>query len=245
MLRKFILALIPAIALLAVGCGDDDNGTVLSDFDELTLQSESHYTPDATGLTQWTSGDAQYALYFDQPGGDDFWEGITYTNESDTTTAGYENQYSAITGAAHSGDIYAVAYTAAFNQAAEVTFPDGAQTLEALWVTNTTYAYLSLRDGSAYSKKFGGTDGTDPDWFKLTIHGLDANGESTGTVEFYLADYRADDAGDDYIVQDWTRVDLSPLGAVNGLRFELSSSDVGDWGMNTPAYFAFDDLTAE
>ena len=29
------------------------------------------------------------------------------------------------------------------------------------------------------------------------------------------------------------------------LGFELSSSDTGEWGMNTPAYFCFDNFGAE
>ncbi|HMO36139.1 MAG TPA: DUF4465 domain-containing protein, partial [Gemmatales bacterium] len=38
-------------------------------------------------------------------------------------------------------------------------------------------------------------------------------------------------------------VDLSGLGAgTSALTFELTSSDVGPFGMNTPAYFAMDNL---
>jgi hypothetical protein len=46
-------------------------------------------------------------------------------------------------------------------------------------------------------------------------------------------------------VSDWTYVDLSALstlGAFSTLHFALSSSDNGDFGMNTPAYFAMDSL---
>jgi hypothetical protein len=58
-------------------------------------------------------------------------------------------------------------------------------------------------------------------------------------VDFYLADYRSDE---DYIINAWTWVDLTGLGAVYGLEFSLSSSDNSDYGMNTPAYFAMDNL---
>ena len=44
-------------------------------------------------------------------------------------------------------------------------------------------------------------------------------------------------------MDDWEWVDLSSLGTVAGLEFDLSSSDTGPSGMNTPAYFAMDDLT--
>ena len=59
------------------------------------------------------------------------------------------------------------------------------------------------------------------------------------SVEFYLADYRGDN---DYIISAWTLVDLSPLAAARSLFFNLSSSDNGNYGMNTPATFAIDDI---
>jgi len=62
-------------------------------------------------------------------------------------------------------------------------------------------------------------------------------------VEFYLADFQFTDNAFDYILDGWTWVDLSSLGsAVKTLEFALSSSDTGMWGMNTPAYFALDNL---
>ncbi|MBM4092135.1 MAG: DUF4465 domain-containing protein, partial [Planctomycetes bacterium] len=112
------------------------------------------------------------------------------------------------------------------------------------YFTNTTYAALSMRDGDSFSKKFGGELGSDPDWFLLKISGLNAGGGVTGTVDFYLADYRFADNRQDFIVDTWTWVDLSSLGEVSSLKFDLSSSDTGDWGMNTPAFFAMDDLVS-
>ena len=58
----------------------------------------------------------------------------------------------------------------------------------------------------------------------------------------YLADFTAEAAEEDYILDAWTWVDLSSLGEVSGLQFTLSSSDNGEYGMNTPAYFAIDDI---
>jgi len=101
-----------------------------------------------------------------------------------------------------------------------------------------------MLNGDAYSKKFGGATDGDSDWFMLTITGKDVDGAVTGTVDFYLADYRAADSADDYIVDTWRYVDLTSLGKVKTLEFVLSSSDVGDWGMNTPASFALDTITA-
>jgi hypothetical protein len=47
----------------------------------------------------------------------------------------------------------------------------------------------------------------------------------------------------DYIVSQWTTVDLLALGNASRLTFNLDSSDNGPFGMNTPAYFALDNLS--
>ena len=94
-----------------------------------------------------------------------------------------------------------------------------------------------MKDGDDFAKKFGSGD-----WFKLSIEAYDKNDVKTGTtVEFYLADFRT--ATSPGIITEWTRVDLRPLGnKVNTVKFTLDSSDAGQWGMNTPVYFCFDNL---
>jgi hypothetical protein len=174
-----------------------------------------------------------------------YWEGWSYSNTIDTTTAGYTNQYSAYTGGAYSGDNYGVYYEPMMSALAPtITFLSTSPvTVTDAYFTNTTYAALSMLNGDSFAKKFGGETGDDPDWFKLMIRGIDGDGNYTSnSVEFYLADYRFEDNTLDYIVDEWTGVDLSALGPVIGLEFDLSSSDVGAWGMNTPAYVAMDNL---
>jgi hypothetical protein len=95
-----------------------------------------------------------------------------------------------------------------------------------------------MQSGDAYAKAFSYED---KDWFKLVIEGIDKNGSSTGTVEFYLADFRTPSSPG--IVTTWTKVDLSSLGSVTEIKFDLQSTDNDtNWGMNTPAYFCFDNL---
>ena len=119
---------------------------------------------------------------------------------------------------------------------------ESTQKIRGLYITNASYAYYSMKDGDDFSKKFGGASGDDPDYFKVFVEGVDASGNTTGTVEFYLADFRSEDSSNDYIVKDWTWLDLSSLGAVKAINFSLESSDMGMWGMNTPAYFCVDDV---
>ncbi|MCB0519485.1 MAG: DUF4465 domain-containing protein [Lewinellaceae bacterium] len=172
-----------------------------------------------------------------------FWSGWAISATTDATTPGFQNEYSAITGAGADGSItYAVAYVIDKNL---IQLGSGAagNPVEGLFVTNSTYAYLSMLEGDLFAKKFGGEDGDDPDFFKLTIKKY-LNGQlGTDSIDFYLADYRFADNSQDYIVDKWTYLDLSPLGPADSLVFSLSSSDVGQFGMNTPAYFCIDNVT--
>ncbi|NET62290.1 MAG: DUF4465 domain-containing protein, partial [Symploca sp. SIO2E6] len=110
---------------------------------------------------------------------------------------------------------------------------------------NTTYAALSMLNGDQFAKKFGGPSGNDPDFFLLTITGLDDSNAVVSTVDFYLADYRFADNSQDYILDTWELLDLSSLTGATRLSFAVTSSDIGPFGLNTPAYFALDDLTLE
>ena len=216
------------------------------DFDDLTPTTP--YTGPGGGA-YWNGSDAsggftsqgiQFLNYYDS--GYSSWNEWSYSNTTDATTVGITNQYSVYTGGAYSGTNYGV-YYAPWTPMPTVTAA-APGTFQGMYVTNTTYAALSMLNGDSFAKKFGGASGNDQDWFLLTITGKNTTGETTGTVDFYLADYRFADNASDYIVDDWTLVDLTSLGDnVKSLEFAMTSSDVGGYGMNTPAYFAMDSLT--
>lgn len=171
----------------------------------------------------------------------DFWDGFSYSNLTDSTTSGMAGQYNVIAGSGQSGSAkYAIAYVG-WTQPPTITL-DTPAVVRGLYVTNNNTSYYSMLSGDAFAKKFGGDNGSDPDWFMLTITGKDATGDVTGTVEFYLADFRFKDNTSDYILKTWEFVDLTSLGVVKSLAFSLSSSDVSVFGMNTPAYFAMDTI---
>jgi hypothetical protein len=210
------------------------------DFEDLTLAPQSFYNG-SDGADGFVSQGAFFNNSYDSQL--NFWSGWSYSNQTDVTTPGFLNQYSAYNLPDGGGDTsanYGVAYNGQFGDAS-IRLPDGTQPVS-VRVTNTTYAALSMRDGDMFAKKFGGPDGTDPDFFVLSIYGLDENGAVTGSVAFFLANYTFQDPALDYIVSSWTTVDLTPLGNVASLAFGLTSSDVGPFGMNTPAYFAIDNL---
>jgi hypothetical protein len=219
-----------------------------ADFEDLALAAESFYNG-SDGAGSFESRSAVFNNLYD----DSFfiyWEGFSYSNTTDTTTEGYINQYSAYPGSGAEGStVYGVAYQPGYygyGTVPTIAFPEEIS-ISSVSVANTTYAYLTMKKGDIYgfTEKFGGDTGDDEDWFLLTITGKDADGNVTGTVEFYLADYRFVNNEHDYIVDDWIRVDLSNLGEVKSIEFALTSSDTDPdptIGMNTPSYFAVDNI---
>ena len=110
------------------------------------------------------------------------------------------------------------------------------------YVTNSTYAYNSMKNGDNFAKKFGGASGNDADSFVLNIQFfVDTN--LVANKKVVLADYRFSDNSKDYILDSWQIVDLPtyfPAGFVDSISFELQSSDNGQFGMNTPGFFCVD-----
>ncbi len=205
--------------------------------DDLTLENESYWNG-SNGSGNFTSGSM---LFKNQYNADYFsWSGFAYSNITDNSTPGYENQYSAFAG---KGALSSANYAIGYNYGPDTIVLSSLSEMLGLYITNSTYAVLSMRDGDAYSKKFGGVTGNDEDWFKLKITGWNESQIEVGTIEFYLADYRFADNAKDYIIKDWQWVDLSSLTNTSYLTFELSSTDNGDWGMNTPAFFCLDEIT--
>lgn len=264
------LSMIGLITLSFVASARADS---LIDFDDLSLAPNSYWNgPDPSGVQEpdpfgaplpvtvgtFQSGGAQFVNSYNPNysfDGVTNWGGFAYSNVQNTTAKTYSNQFAALagSGAGPGADNYAIGFGYADgldptdpSQLLELPWfelPDGASAVSML-VTNTTLTGLTMLEGDdfGFSGPFGGLSGNDPDWFKLTVYGTDALGLVLATsVEFYLADYRG---AVDYVVQDWSLVDLKPLAGAKKLYFNLSSSDVDSvFGyMNTPAYFALDDI---
>ena len=176
--------------------------------------------------------------------------GIAFSQWRDTLNPGYRNQCSVYyidpnTGyGGHNGSrMFAVHYgyyDPNWDGRTIIRLADSTQTCEFdnFWVMNNTYAARAMKYGEG-SKKFTYAD---KDWFRLVIDGLDTSGSVISTMDVYLADFTTPTSPG--VMEQWTQVDLTPLGdKVTAIRFDLQSSDTGAAGMNTPAYFCFDDLT--
>ncbi len=208
------------------------------------------YWNGADGSGGFLSGSAWFPNDFDVDFGT--WSGWACSSVRDRTTPGWSNQYSAITGAgfdtlSSGGRNYAVAWIPVDWVTMElkpvsIRFSGGTpRMVKGFYLTNSTYAALAMEQGDDFSKKFGGEDGNDPDWFRASVWGM-KDGLHTDTVHLYLADFRDGDNRNDSIIRTWQWVEVSQLGEVDSLLFTLASSDTGMYGMNTPAYFCLDHL---
>jgi hypothetical protein len=251
---------------------------VTVDFDGLTLGAESFWNgsdlsgtpgPGPWGSTEYTgsftSGGAEFINVYNETFGS--WNGFTYSNVTDNSIPVLPDdyparQYSAFpgSGVGPGDDNYAVTYgsstsldptdVAQLEALPYFELPAGMQ-VEGIHVTNTTYGVASMANGDAFAKKFGGPTGNDEDWFKLSVYGTDASGNPLppeATAEFYLADFRFAENALDYIVDQWTYVDLSALADATRIYFNVTSSDNVTYlpdptvYMNTPGTFAIDTI---
>jgi hypothetical protein len=174
------------------------------------------------------------------------WSGWAYSNVNDPTTTGpvpttndYTHQFAAITGTAPSGSgNYGVSFGANLDGSpgSFINLPSGTSPIS-FQVTNTTYDYLSMVNGDGFGKQF-----TTGDFLELRIFGYsgpNGMGSVVGEVDFDLANYTS---ANSLPVEVWTLVSLTKLAGSQSLGFGFASSDVGQFGINTPLSFAMDNL---
>jgi len=220
--------------------------TRITTFDSLPISPEAHWDgSDQSGIFHGEHGFWSFQNEYDTSWGGYWASGWTYSNETDVATVG--NQFSSFAGGdATVGGNYIIGTTAIGDPGTSFLMSAGLD----LYVSNSTYAAVSMRDGDLYGKKFGDStdasgmvDGTNgEDWFKLSIYAY-TFGVLMDSVEIYLADYRFSNDSLDYILDTWEHV-VIPV-SVDSLSFSLSSSDAGLFGMNTPGYFCLDHITGD
>lgn len=112
-------------------------------------------------------------------------------------------------------------------------FADGVErVVDHMFVTNTCYVLNSLTIGDGFAPP-----ACENTLFKVVAYGYNSADELVGSAEFVLCQGTTP-------VAEWVKWDLSSLGKVAKVVFNFAPSEdlVGDYGMNTPAYFAYDDV---
>lgn len=162
-------------------------------------------------------------------GFDDFFSGFSYSNVSDVTTPGEDNRYASFAGSGANGSsIYLVG-----SGDTEIISNRVFQSID---INVTTYTALAVRDGDDGGNMF--ISGALPDsdgFFTLLVSGDNSGLE----IPVSFGDYRNDVDLDPLPV--FETIDVSALNS-RTLRFRYEGSDVGTFGLNTPAFFAADNI---
>jgi len=225
----------------------------LADFENLTFSSGKNYWKGNTGVagnTSFQSGNFSFRNQNDTSSWGDYWSGWAYSKGKDSMSTSYDtsdcNAYPAIGFSASNN--YAVAYQSfddLNNHIVINSMPTNPYFLAGLFITNSTITYRSMQNGDFVAKKFGGITGNDADFLKVRFMGW-ANGlPINDTVDFYLADFRDANNANDYIIKDWTFVNLTKLGNADSITYYMVSSDntaTTPSYINTPTYFCIDNV---
>ncbi|MBQ9646462.1 MAG: DUF4465 domain-containing protein [Prevotella sp.] len=103
------------------------------------------------------------------------------------------------------------------------------RTINGMYINITTYLANCIINGNTLTSKLGSTD-----YIRLTATGYKLNGTTTSTT-FNLA-YGS------YVTTTWTYWDLSSLGDVYKVEFNVGGSSNNGYGFSQPAYFCYDDV---
>lgn len=250
-MKKLFLLPLLMVAFVFIGCdSDDDKAQVVISFEgKLTSANSEFTTTDGVKVNE----EDPYSYYVSQfkdsknfiefnhyyslnQNTTSFGGGFTYTNKTDITTPDYTNN-SAITGKGKTSQTYLTSNTSSFTPAKIKLLKTEDYIIKGVWITNSTYAYLVMKDGNDHSPAMD-----DDDWFKLTINGYDNADKKIGSIDFYLGDYRN---GKKEIVKEWSWIDFSQIYEANYITFEMDGTVENQHGMSIPTYFCIDGITLE
>lgn len=112
-------------------------------------------------------------------------------------------------------------------------------------VANTTFSYLTMKEGDYLCDALNTTNG----WFKvqfIAFENSSPEAKALGFVESYLANFdkNLEDKAGYYgkIIDNWTLVDLSSLPPTSVLVINFVGNQFNQYGFATPAYCALDNF---
>lgn len=166
-----------------------------------------------------------------------YWGGFALSNVKDTDPANglFANQYAVFNDSAASGENFLIYYYDSFNEPCDIVLKKPVH-LSDVKLNLTTYTYASITNEAIndFARVF-----TDGDYLKVVFTAMKSN-DITGVDECYVVDFRD---GKRIMATDWTEYSLVNLGSdYDHVRVTIETTDIGEWGANTPLYIALDDL---
>ena len=185
------------------------------------------------GLPYWSGGHAisNYACN----------DLATYGNSNMQLTVYKSDEASLVqAGGGHNGsNNFAIhfGFASSWVSAPVIEFADGVErVIDHMYVNNTTYLLNQYLNGGSFNPA-----ATASTWFRIKATGYNASNVETNTIYFYLC--QGNELGNG-VINEWTQWDMTGLGAVVSVKLDMEASDemVGTYGLNLPAYFAYDDV---
>lgn len=225
--------------------------TGVATFEERTFKPETAWYKDpdfVPGYNDWTSGNYTLKTYMDDQtalGYGIYYYDITMANLTSKEFSWLNPYYdlNCAAGGAAQGTNYAIWCSNYMgNSKVELNTP---ATISGMAVTNTAWAVNAIKNGDGRSVE---TEGTGLPFHKgdslvLIITGYDNLGVATGSIKYFLADFRDASVNYDWTyAENWQWIDLTSLGTVSAIGFAMEGSKHNSYGMTTPAYFCLDNL---
>ena len=163
------------------------------------------------------------------------WEGFTISKVSQDTA----NVFGCVAngGLAGVGTPYVIGYysswvTKSLGYSSNIILFDQEYYPEYVYICHNSNTMEAITNGGVFNARAF----TENDTLTLIISALNSGMEETKSITYYLAvDGEKNDG--------WIKVPLTALGQAAGLSFRMTTTDIGQFGENTPMYFALDGLT--
>jgi hypothetical protein len=142
---------------------------------------------------------------------------------------------------------YVDSYNTSYATRPKLDFTSGSGVVEGMYVCLSSYTYGVIQNGNAFGSSGVATPLKDiangTGYLKLLAYGFNGSTPTNGgtPVTIYLARY-ANHLPVSGPLTSWTYFDLSGLGTVTRVEFNIEGNDSGAYGLNTPAYVCMDNV---
>lgn len=227
------------LALGFVACNNEGEDNVIKP--EPIVENFDGFVGEAQYLYGYENDAIKCEYFYNEDYG--YWGGFAHSKvfETDAKKGLYENQYAAYNSQAASGDGFLLYYYDSYNEPCDIVFKQEASmiSLSSVKLNLTTFTYASITDEDIndYARVF-----VEGDYLKVVFSKVDAMGKTLGKgAECYVVDYRD---GKRFVADNWQEFYLpGMILASDRVRVTIETSDIGEYGPNTPLYICMDDLT--